>query len=255
MGHQKAALEVITSIFPPETVMQTPIGRTCLNWYSRYDNYVAIMGGFPTELPREWLEAVVEYSQRRAAENPDDVRWKIDCRSAQLRVITYDMSMLFARGSREQEDFADMHGQITQRLLDWKDGWDPALTDPSHFVTDTSYRKPPDEDDIVDPYQPGVLFRPPLFTTTLISAEWHSIVMMHLSQSASASPRQLFEELAKHAYAACQYFESVEFWPQKPKGSMISLQPCISIAALFLPQDMRHQMWIRRKFALLDMLG
>lgn len=258
MGHQKAALEIITKIFTPETVMLTPVGRACLNWYSRYDNYVAIMGGFPTELPREWFEVMVAYSQNHAAMETGNVRWKVDERSSRLRVISYDMSMLYARGSRGQispEDFREGHEQITQRLFDWKSNWDPALTDPEYRVTDFSYRRPLDAEDIVDPYEEGILFKPPLFTTTLITAEWHSIVIMHLSQAIDTPQSQLFEEMGKHAYVACQYFESVEFWPLKPKGAMISLQPCISIAALFLPHDMRHQMWIRRKFALLDMLG
>ncbi|POR37548.1 Uncharacterized protein TPAR_02253 [Tolypocladium paradoxum] len=258
MGHQKAALEIITQIFTPENVMNTAVGRMCLNWYSRYDNYVAIMGGFPTELPREWFNTMAEYTQAKVANNPGDLRWKIEDRSVRLRLITYDMSMLYARGSRGQispEDFTCEHNRITQRLVEWKTTWDPALVDPRYLVTDFSYRKPIDPGDIVDPYKPGVLFKPPLFTTTLISAEWHSILIMHLTQSANTPPMQLFMELGKHAYAACQYFESVQLWPLKPKGSLISLHPCISIAALFLPQDLRHQMWIRRKFALLDILG
>ncbi|UNI21720.1 hypothetical protein JDV02_007680 [Purpureocillium takamizusanense] len=258
MGHQKAALEIITKVFTPETVMLTPVGRACLNWYSRYDNYVAIMGGFPTELPREWFEVMVSYSQSHAAVETGNVRWKADERSSRLRMISYDMSMLYARGSRGQispEGFRESHEQITQRLLDWKSSWDPALTDPAYLVTDFSYQRPLDVEDIVDPYEKGILFKPPLFTTTLITAEWHSIFIMHLSQSIDTPQSQLFEEIGQHAYVACQYFESVEFWPLKPKGALISLQPCISIAALFLPHDMRHQMWIRRKFALLDMLG
>ncbi|PNY29364.1 Uncharacterized protein TCAP_00714 [Tolypocladium capitatum] len=258
MGHQKAALEIITQIFTPENVTNTAAGRMCLNWYSRYDNYVAIMGGFPTELPREWFKTNAEHSRAQVATNPGDLRWKIEDRSVRLRLITYDMSMLYARGSQGQissRDFAREHSRITQRLVEWKTNWDPALMDSRYLVTDFSYRTPIDSGDIVDPYEPGVLFKPPLFTTTLISAEWHSILIMHLTQSANTAPMQPFMELGKHAYAACQYFESVEFWPLKPKGSLISLQPCLSIAALFLPQDLRHQMWIRRKFALLDILG
>ncbi|KAM4056853.1 fungal specific transcription factor [Hirsutella rhossiliensis] len=258
MGHQKAAFEIITEIFEPETVMHTAVGRACLNWYSRYDSYVAIMGGFPTELSREWFDCMTEYSQSQVTASPDDLRWRIDDRSARLRSISYDMSMLYARGSRGQislQDFCREHQRVTRKLHEWRSSWDPALMDPKYLVTDFYYRKPLDPGDIVDPYKPGVLFKPPLFTTTLIAAEWHSIMIMHLSQAANMPPSQLFVKFGEHAFAACQYFESVEFWPSKPKGSMVSLQPCISIAALFLPQDSKHQMWIRRKFACLDILG
>ncbi|PHH72276.1 hypothetical protein CDD82_6050 [Ophiocordyceps australis] len=258
MGHQKAAFEIITKIFAPDTIMETAVGRTCLNWYSRYDNYVAIMGGFPTELPREWFNRMAEYNAAQVAAHPDDMRWRIDDRCSRLRVISYDMSMLYARGSRGQisaGDFNREHKRVKNKLLDWKKTWHPALTDAKYLVTDHGCRQPPDPNDIVNPYEPGILFRPPLFTTTLITAEWHSIFIMHLTQSANTSPQQLYAELCQHAYIACQYFESVEFWPLKPKGSLIPLQPCISIAALFLPKDERHNMWIRRKFALLDELG
>lgn len=262
MGHQKAAIEIMTQIFEPETVMETAVGRSCLNWYSRYDTYVAIMGGFPTELPREWFDSMTEYSQAQVASCPDSLRWKIDHRSARLRSISYDMSndmsMLYARGSRGQmsmPDFAREHERVTRELQAWRESWDPALMDPDYLVTDFCYRKTPDPGDIVDPCQPGILFKPPLFTTTLIVAEWHSIMIMHLTQAAHVPQSQLILKLGEHAYAACQYFVSVELWPSKPNGSMISLQGCISIAALFLPRDGKHKMWIRRKLACLDILG
>lgn len=256
MGHQKAALEIITHIFDPVTAMDSVVGRMCLNWYSRYDNYVAIMGGFPTGLKREWFEATMQYCQvREAANQPDQLRWSIDHRSARLRLITFDMSMLYA-GRLAPEAFVREHTRLIHELDEWKRGWNPALTDPAYLVADLSHHaRPLGPADIVDPYKPGMLFHPPLFTTTLITAEWHSIVIMHLSQAAKTPPTPLLVKCREHAYAACQYFEAVERWPDSPPGALVSLQPCISIAALFLPHDNRHQMWLRRKFALLDTLG
>jgi hypothetical protein len=166
--------------------------------------------------------------------------------------------MLYARGSRGQidsQDFTKEHNRITKELQDWKSNWDAALSDPKYLVMDFSYEEDIDHDDIVNPYMPGLLYEQPLFTNTLISTEWTSIMIMHLSQSSDIPAEQVFMEMAKHAYTICQYFETVEFWPLKPKGALIPLQPCISIAALFLPRDHRHQMWIRRKFALLDTMG
>ncbi|RCI09766.1 hypothetical protein L249_4051 [Ophiocordyceps polyrhachis-furcata BCC 54312] len=258
MRHQKAALEIITHIFEPATVMDTAVGRMCLNWYSRYDNYVAIMGGFPTGLSREWFDVTMQYCQSRVEAQPESLRWKIDYRSARLRLITFDMSMLYARGSRGQlppQAFAREHTRLTHELHDWKRSWDPSLTDPTYLITDLSYRRDPGPEDIVDAYKAGTLFHPPLFTTTLITAEWHSIVIMHLSQAAKTPPPPLLAKVREHAYAACQFFEAVERWPACPPGALVSLQPCISIAALFLPHDGKHQMWLRRKFALLDTLG
>lgn len=258
MGHQKAAFQVIRKIFTADTVMQTPLGRACIDWYTRYDCFVAIMGGFPTDLPREWFSQMNKYNESQIATSPDALRWKISLRSTQLRAISYDMSMLYARGSRGQighEDFTREHNRITNKLLEWKSTWDAALSNPEYLVTDFSYKNETDPGDIIDPYMPGLLYKLPLFTNTLISTEWTSIMIMHLSQSSDIPAGQAFMEMAKHAYTICQYFETVEFWPLKPKGALIPLQCCISIAALFLPRDSRHHMWLRKKFALLDTMG
>jgi hypothetical protein len=258
MGHQKAALEIITKMFTPQSVMQTPVGRMCLTWYVRFDNFVALMGGFPTDLPREWFNSMLSFTQSQASLDPEALRWKIDERTARLRLITYDMSILFAKGSRGQishEDFNQSHDRLTQRLEAWKDSWDPALTDERYLVRDFPHRRPPRPEDIVDPYTPGILYDFPLFSSTIVMAEWHGIMIMHKCQSSNTPPEQLFMSLGMHAYATCQYFETLEHWPSTPKGTLILIQSCIAIAALFLPQTERHHMWCRRKFALLESLG
>ncbi|KAF7546511.1 hypothetical protein G7Z17_g8396 [Cylindrodendrum hubeiense] len=258
MGHQKAAFEILTSMFTPQTIMQTPMGRMCLQWYARFDSFIALMGGFPTDLPREWFTAMVEFHQSQVITYPEEMRWRIEEWSARLRLISYDMSILFARGSRGQitpEQFAVEHDQMTNLLVEWKETRDPALSDTRYLVTEFPTPRPSDPDDIVDPYTPGILYEYPLFTTTILCAEWNSIMIMHKCQSSTMPPEMLFAELGQHAYMACQYFESLEYWPFTPKGVLILTQASIAIAALFLPQDARHHMWFRRKFALLETMG
>lgn len=257
MGHQKAALELITKIFSPQTVMQTSVGRMCLWWYIRFDNFVALMGGFPTALPREWFQGMISYYQTQVATQPVVLRWKVEERLSRLRLITYDMSIVFARGSRGQlspEQFAEEHNKLTESLVSWKETWDPQLRDPDVLVTHFPDQRP-DPDDIVDPYAPDVIYDFPLFSSTVVAAEWHSIMMMHKSQLSTTRPDILFGELRQHALATCQSFEAVEYWPSTPKGTLVLLQACVAISALFVSQDQRHHMWFRRKFALLENLG
>lgn len=238
--------------------MQTPMGRMCLNWYIRFDNFVALMGGFPTDLPREWYHAMIGFYQSQVAANPDILRWKVDDRTARLRLISYDMSILFARGSRGQispTDFIQEHDNLSARLEDWRNTWDPALSDPNYLVTDFSYKQPLHPDDFVDPYTPGILYDFPLFTSTLMSVEWYSIMIMHKSQSSNTPPDVLFAELSRYGFQTCQHFETLEYWPSTPKGALILAQAGLAIATLFLPQDERHHMWLRRKFALLENMG
>ena len=70
MGHQKAAFEIITKTFDLKTVMQTSVSRACANWYMRFDNFVALMGGFPTDLPREWFSTRSDWYTSQIAAEP-----------------------------------------------------------------------------------------------------------------------------------------------------------------------------------------
>ncbi|KAF4826300.1 Sterol uptake control protein 2 [Colletotrichum tropicale] len=258
MGHQKAAYEMLIHLFSPETANHSPVGRMIVSWYGRFDIFIALMGGFPTMLPRQWFTTNVEYCDKQAAVDEDSMHWKLEAESGRLRVISRDMSTLFARGSRGQispEDFALEHERIQKALHDWKDGWDHEMTDPANFVTDFSHARPLTEEDIVDPFAPGILYNFPAFATTMLTGEWNSTTMMHKCQSPTTKRMELYQELMGHAYAICQIFEAVESWPSKPKGSLITIQACVALSALFLPHDPKHHMWIRRKFALLETMG
>lgn len=257
LGHQKAAFEVLTQLFTPQSVMQTPIGRAVLMWYARFDVFIGIMGSFETSFSREWFTTSVEYYESRAAAEPHSVEWKIEACSARLRLISMDMSSLFARGAKQEvteDEYLVEHGRLAALLDDWKNSWDPALTDASFLVADFPSRNP-DPDDIVNPFVPGVLFRPPLFGSTLLMCAYHSIALMHGSQNAAKLTEEARAQMTEHAYAICRICETVEFWPHGPAGSLVILQSCLAMAALFVPQDARHHMWIRRKFAMLERMG
>lgn len=261
MGHQKAALEVLTQLFTPQSVMQTPAGRVVLNWYTRFDVFVGIMGSFGTTLSHEWYSAPVEYYDSRAAAEPQNLSWKIEASQARLRRTTMEMSLLYSRGAKQQvteDEYIAAHRRLSAALDDWKRSWDPALTDPAFLVSDfqVSSSRTPGVEDVVDPFPPaGVLFRPPLFASTILTCEYHSIVLMHGSQTATRLTDGDKAKLTEHAYAICQICETVELWPNSPPGSLIILQSCLAMAALFVKRDARHHMWIRRKFALLERMG
>jgi len=259
MGHQRAAFEVINQLFTPQSAVQTAANRAILTWYVRFDVFVGIMGNFETALPREWFTAAVEFYRAQAASEPDNVMWKIEERSASLRLISMEMSILFGKGARGDltgDGYFAEHRRLLQELHDWKDAWHPAMTDPSFLVPDFSTSEPVEADPIVRPFTPGILYRPPLFASTLLTCEWHSILIMHGSQAImGAGAESQFSVLGQHAYAICQIFETVWRWPSTPKGSLISIHACIAIATLFVPREPKYHMWIRRKFALLESMG
>jgi hypothetical protein len=434
MGHKTAALEMLTQIYTPETAAHTSTSRMVLHWYSRFDVFIGIMGGFETALSRDWFTSIVEYYQNRIIGDPTNLICKVEDCSARLRLISLDMSLLFARAKEDDnndgsnpatragggglaafpsfapdEAFMREHARILGALHAWKasldaivqvndehtdDMKDSAEERKHHplLVTDFSHAVPLSEDDIVDPYQPGILYHEPLFGYTIMSCEWQSIIVMHELQAAqlaiaamSATPQPAagpspfpqgttlpegmslprgmslpegmtlpegmpfpagmalpevmslpaginlpegmtlpegmsLEEglaaaaamsgatgvstgntaviqaaeaasatkssappggsagesgaggqigaaqmstqmsagmagLARRAYTICQIFETLELWPGSPPGCLIISQAMIAIAALFLPRDSRHHMWIRRKFALIETMG
>ncbi|KAI5868565.1 hypothetical protein GGS23DRAFT_37069 [Durotheca rogersii] len=258
MGHQRAAYDILTRLFTPETILNSATTRIILTWYIRFDVFVGMMGGFETNLPREWFSAAVQFCRDRLVREPSNLKMKIELHASDLRLISRDMSILYARGGRGElsgADFAAEHGYITHRLYEWRAKLDPALTDQTYLITDFKHRAPVAEDDIVDPYKPGYLYDFPLFSMTVLTAEWHSILVMHKSQEAFALQQKPSDELRGLAFAICEIFETVEFFPSAPSSALIPIQACLAIAALFLPRDTRYNMWLRRKYAVLESLG
>ncbi|KAH8680892.1 hypothetical protein BX600DRAFT_6270 [Xylariales sp. PMI_506] len=258
MGHQRAALQILTQLFTPQTAMQSSVTRMILNWYVRFDVFVGMLGGFATRLPREWFSAMVEISETSLSQEPESLGWKLELCSASLRLISVDMAFLYARAGRGEilgEEFAAEHQNLTTQLYEWRNGIDPALSDPTYLVTDFRHKIPLTMDDIVEPYEAGYLYKPPLFSTTVMLCEWHSIFVMHKSQEARILQQEPSSELGELAIRVCQIVETVARWPFSPNGAMIVLQACLGITALFLPQDQKHWMWMRRKFATIEALG
>lgn len=264
MGHQKAAMEVLKELFTPQSIMQSSGTATILTWYVRFDVFVGLIGSFETTLPREWFTQNVEGCRARAHAEPSNMYWWLEERSASLRLITVEMSILFGKGARGEltsEDYFAEHARLAEKLREWKARWDedPVVSEGNMLVTEFPTDSELDPDDIVNPYVPGVLYRPPLFAATLLTCEWHSIVVMHESQGITGAGGTIEEHklvgLGEHAYGICRIFETIERWPLAPGGSLIIIQACLAIAALFLPRDNRHHGWIRRKFALLETMG
>jgi hypothetical protein len=216
------------------------------------------MGGFATVLSRDWFSGAREYYARRILEEPDNVNWKIEEAVASLRLIAMDMSILFAKkgkGELTPEQFLIENDNLAKQISDWKDKMDPALQDPRWQVNDFTGAPPLDPNDIVDPYIPGTLYHGPIWSMNKCTIDWYSIDLMHKYQTALVLQDQPSKELSMKAYASCQLFEAIEFWPRSPKGSIIACQASLGIASLFLPRDRAHSMWCRRKLAVVESLG
>ncbi|KAL2061737.1 hypothetical protein VTL71DRAFT_7115, partial [Oculimacula yallundae] len=257
-GHQKAAYEILTELYTPQTVMEKPMSRMILGWYMRFDVFAGLMGGFETVLSREWFSYAQDFFQYQVAREPDVLDWKIESAIAQHRLVATDMSLLFVKRGKQEisdEQFVTENNAIARRIEEWKSKMDPALQDPRFLVNDFSGARHLDPDDIVDPYMPGIIFNGPLWVMNVAIIDWYAIDMMHKYQTALTMQAQPSADLGAKAYATCQLFEAVEFWPGSPPGTVLACQASLGIACLFLPRDETHSMWARRKLATIESNG
>jgi hypothetical protein len=258
LGHQKAAYELLTELYTPRTVMEDDMTRVILGWYMRFDVFAGLMGGFETVLSREWFSYAGDFYLQQVANEPTNLDWKIENAIAQHRLVATDMSLLFAKmgkGEISHAQFVKENEDIGRRIEQWKSQMDPALQDTRYLVTDFTGSRPLDPDDIVNPYIRGTLYGGPLFVMNIAIIDWYSIDLMHKYQTALATRTQPSQELGMKAYATCQLFEAIEFYPGSPPGALLSIQASLGIAILFLPRDLQHSMWARRKLASIESNG
>lgn len=258
MGHQRAALQILTQLFTSQSMAQTSMNRTILAWYTRFDLLVSSMGGFETGLSRDWYITLDRHCREQLAGDPENLDWHYEASENQLRLISVDLCSLVAkraRGELREDVYVVEHVKLANRLQEWKANLEPALTDPARLVPSTS--------DALDRYFNAYptqvpIYDAPLSTTTLLICEWHSMVMMYVyqvmgdTQDADAAG---LGDLSQHAQAICQVFEAAEQWSSVPKGLLLMLHPCLAMAAWFLPLTSAHNIWLRQKFALLEQSG
>ncbi|KAG0649249.1 Transcriptional regulatory moc3 [Hyphodiscus hymeniophilus] len=250
LGHQKAAYEILTELYTPQTIMQSQLSRVILGWYMRFDVFAGLMGGFETVLSREWFSNVCDYTEQQLIKEPANLSWTIDLAVGQLRLIAMDMSLVFAKIGKGEITFDQFMGEnkaIETRLQEWKTKMDPALQDSRYLVTDFTGARPVGPEDIVDPYIPGRIYKGPLYVMNVCLIDWYSINLMHSYQTALTTRSPLPPELGRVAYETCQLYEAIEFYPGSPSGVILALQASLGIACLFLPRDERHAMFVEER--------
>ncbi|RDL33609.1 uncharacterized protein BP5553_07977 [Venustampulla echinocandica] len=258
LGHQKAAYQILTELYMPETVMQDETSRIILGWYMRFDVFAGLMGGFETVLSRDWFSASFGVCQQIAIMDPTDLDWKIETALAHHRLIATDMTLLFARmskGELSMDRFLRENADLGRRIEEWESKMDPALKDSRFLITDFTGAPPRDPDDIVDPYAPGLIYSGPLWAMNMARIDWLSIDLMHTYQTALTTKSPPSPELMQKAYRICQLFEAMELWPGSVPGAVVACQASLGISCLFLPKDERHSMWARRKLATIESHG
>lgn len=256
MGHQKAAYEILTRLYTPETITQTELLRKVLLWYTRFDLFVGFQSGGEAVLGREWYVAIYDYYSSQARGDPDNIHYKYEERFARSRIVAKDSSDLFARKAKgliADEEFMVELPKLAERVNALDKDFDPMLVDPSGYVTDLTGESDPD--DIVNPYEPNVIFGGAQWTTNYLLSDMFGITFMYHIQAAMALRKPLDPELANKAYRAAQAFEAVCKYEKAPPGAIIEAQASLAISTLFLPKDQKNIEWCRRTFCRVEASG
>lgn len=244
-------------LLTPESSNLIELHTNIFLWYARFDVVAGIVAGTEAILSRDWYMAKEQYDEEQAALYPDDAYKQLVLVASINRRFGLDMASLYAKLSRgmiPMDEFAvqnDKLGQTMERAKDILRKFD----DSEYTVHSYPNKKPLTEDDIVDPYTPGAIHQGPLWDANYAWIDLLSTDTMFKYQSMLTLQQPLLPELAQLAFDQCRLIETMDRWPDKGNGHCIGFKNSIGMVSMFLPKDQKHQMWARRKIAMMEQNG
>lgn len=257
IDHHRAAHILVRELLTPESTNANELHTNIFLWYARFDVVVGILAGTETVLSRDWYLAKEQHDSEQAALYPDDPSKQLELVASINRRFGLDMASLYAkkaRGMIEPEEFAIQNEQLGQWLEQAKAilrGFD----DYEYKVQEYPHRQPLTVDDIADPYMPGGLHRGALWDFNYVWIDILSTETMYKFQTMQVLHQPLLQELHDLAVEQCRLIETMARWPHKENGYCIMFKNSIGMASMFLPKDYKHQIWSRRKMALMEQNG
>jgi hypothetical protein len=259
LSHQRAAHQIITDLFTPQTIMQSETHRKIISWYIRFDLFAGMMSGGKTVLGREWFSACTEFYKRQVRDKPNDFGAIFEDMFATSRLIATDIALLLAArntGEKSEEEFTREVQELHTQMEAFNHKLTTRFTDPSCFVKTFPKAPPPhveDIENIVDFRDPNFCLSGELFSMNYILIDfWAMQLMFRLQLSTTLSTP---DELQEIALKKCKMFEAVEYSGQGPPGAILGFQASLGIACLLLPKEKKFTDWSRHKFALMEQHG
>lgn len=257
IDHHQAAHALVRELLTPESVNASTLHSVIFLWYARFDIVAGLLAGNETVLAREWYVGKETYDAQQAAMYPADVQKQLGWAMSIIRRSGLDMASLYAKLSRgliSTDEFVTENarlGQSMERVEHIVRSYDRS----EYTVTSYPNQKPLTGDDIVNPYLPGGLHCGPLWGVNFVWIDYLGTVTMFKYQSHTVLGHPPTSELESLAMEQCRLIETIERWPQRERGCIISFKNSLSMSSLFLPKDEKHTMWCRRKFALMEQNG
>lgn len=262
VGHHRAAHTMLLQIFEPQPMMESELGRRIFSWYSRFDLIAGLMSGNVTQLDRKWFEANTKWYHSQVDHDTDN-DLDIDGILADLvssnRLLGFDMATLYAKLPRQEiamDEFHRENDKIIDRLSDLKrriESINDGYYTVQHFPEAKS--RPLTEEDIVDPYVPGGLFKDALWNLNFMWMDWYSIEQMHKYQAATLLKQPISPQMEAISLEQCRIYEAIDRWQEAPTGALLWCHASLGLTVVFLQKDEKHIMWCRRKLANIERMG
>ncbi|KAG9946881.1 hypothetical protein KCU98_g18318, partial [Aureobasidium melanogenum] len=257
MGHQRAAYEILTELFTPQTIMQSETHRKIISWYIRFDLFAGFMHGYGMVLSREWHVACMEFYVRQARDKPRDLGSVFEEKFARSRLLATDISLIFARAKTEgpsQELIVEM-GKMSAQLETYAHELESAFKDTRTYVKEFPNAPKGEWDDVVGSTDPEFLWAGDLFTWNFILIDFWAIHLLFKSQIAQFDPTVGGEEVVASAFKVCKMFEALQYCGEDATAMILGAQASLGMAAACMPKDQRHTMWCRNKYAQIEQCG
>jgi hypothetical protein len=256
MGHQKAAYDMLTRLYTPETITQSDFLLKVLLWYVRFDMFVGFQSGGESVLSQDWYVVVHNHYYERAQENPQDLGLRYEERFAFSRLAAKDSGDLFARKSKgllSDEAFGKQLAELSARVDALDKHIHPILLDPKDKIQ--NFPGTPDPDSIVNAHEPGVLWGGDRWTSNYLVMDMYGIMFMHQISKGMALRKPFDPSCIENAFRAAQAFEAIRTYPNAPPGAVIEAQATMAIASIFMPKDAKTINWLRHEFVKIETAG
>jgi hypothetical protein len=258
LGHGKAAYQILTDIFKPETVMQDETRRKIASWYTRLDLLAGIVGegGGERKLSREWFAAIREHYRRQSRDRPDELSAKLEDLMSSSGLLAKDSSLLLAakkRGVVSDKEYESRTRELEQQYADLSRRVETSFAKPGNCAKSFPNAPPPDEAEIIHYQDSNLLYTGELFTMNYIMLDSWAIDLNFKHQRAIQQQQTPTPEIEALGSKMCKMIEAIEC--SGPNGALLCCQTSLAIASLFLPKDEKHTDWCRRKYAKIEQLG
>ncbi|KOS36637.1 hypothetical protein ACN38_g12603 [Penicillium nordicum] len=257
IDHHQAAHAIMLKLITPESANVNELHTNIFLWYSRFDVIVGILAGTETVLGRDWYIAKEQYDAEQAAIYPDDPSKQLALVASINRRFGLDMASLYAKLSRGMISM-DQFATQNEHLGEWLEQSKTILRtfdDYEYKIQHYPQKQPLTEDDVVDPYVPGVLHRGPLWGINYAWIDVLAAETMYKLQTMQSLQQPLLQDLHELAKKQCRLIETMIRWPYKENGYCLNFKNSIGMLGMFLPREHKYQMWARRKLALLEQHG